>query len=72
MVPKKDICGLASLWGLPVLNATVPDRYPIPHIQDFTATLHGVTIFSQVDLVHAYHQIPEDPDDIPKTTVTTP
>ena len=51
---------------------TVPDRYPIPYIQGFTATLHGVAIFSKVDLIHAYHQTPVDPDDIPKTAATMP
>ena len=53
-------------------NVTVDDRYPLPHIQDFNGSLAGMKIFSKVDLVRGYHQIPVAEGDVPKTAVITP
>ena len=37
-----------------VNKVTVPDRYTVPHLQDFSAALEGATILSHIDLVRAY------------------
>ena len=53
-------------------NVTTPDKYPVPHISDFTANLHGRPAFSKLDLVRDYRQIPGSQDSIPKTAIITP
>ena len=48
------------------------DRYPLPYIHNFNARLDGDTVFSVVDLVCGFHQIPMAEEDVPKTVVITP
>jgi hypothetical protein len=72
IVPKKDN-GWRPCGDYRALNSrTIPDRYPVRHVRDYSHQLFGCSIFSKIDLVRAYIEIPVHPDDIQKTSITTP
>ena len=72
MVPKKEGTVRPCCDYHRLNERTVNDGYPIPHIHDFTAGLAGSKIFSKVDLVKGYHQIPVRAEDVPKTAIASP
>ena len=72
LVPKKD-GGWRVVFDYRLLNAaTIKDRYPLPRIDDHLQNLQGSHLFSSVDALDGFHQLPMDPKDIDKTAVVTP
>lgn len=72
LAPKKDNewrpCG-----DYRSLNArTIPDKYPVRHVHDCTHNITGCQIFSTIDLVKAFNQIPIYHEDIQKSAISTP
>ncbi len=73
MKPKKVPGDWRPCGDYRVLNVmTLPGNYPIPNLHDFSSNLRNKRIFSKIDLVRAYNQIPMEEADIPKTSVATP
>ncbi|GJY97446.1 putative reverse transcriptase domain-containing protein [Tanacetum coccineum] len=52
-------------WELNKL--TVKNRYPLPRIDDLFDQLHGLSVYSKIDLRLGYHQLRVRDEDIPKT-----
>ena len=70
---EKPSGGWRACGDYRALNAaSEDDRYPMPHLQDLTIHLEGKSIFSKVDLVRAYNQVPMNASDIAKTAIVTP
>ncbi|KAJ1684802.1 hypothetical protein LUZ63_016192 [Rhynchospora breviuscula] len=52
-------------------KVTVPNRYPLPRIDDLFDQLQGSQVYSKIDLRSGYHQLRIRPSDIPKTAFRT-
>lgn len=50
---------------------TQKDNYPIPNIYAFASRLAGARIFSHIDLLKGYWQLPMAKEDVPKTVLAT-
>ncbi|KAK3247013.1 hypothetical protein CYMTET_43482 [Cymbomonas tetramitiformis] len=50
---------------------TVKDKYPLPDVQSLLDDLQGATVFSTMDALWGFWQIPMSADDVEKTAMTT-
>eukprot|EP00963_Diacronema_lutheri_P010573 scaffold1087_cov443-Pavlova_lutheri.AAC.1 len=72
LIPKKD-GGWRVVFDYRMLNAaTIKDRYPLPRIDDHLQNLRGSSIFSSVDALDGFHQLPMNGEDVDKTAIVTP
>ena len=71
LVPKKD-----GTWRIVIdykrLNKdTIPDRMPMPNFDEVLSQLNGTKLFSALDLLSGYHQVPLSEDSKQCTAFST-
>jgi len=55
----------------PINRHTLPDTYPLPTVEDMLASMAGSKLWSQIDAVTGFWQVPVHPDDISQVRPAT-
>jgi len=57
LVKKKDDSSRLCMDYRQLNKLTIKNKYPLPRIDDLMDQLHGVVVFSKIDLRSRYHHI---------------